>query len=54
MCCAATIVNILNYFFKLEAQYKVIMNNKVLSLIKEAEARYQELEKNRLVRLNEL
>ena len=34
-----------------KAHYEVIMNDKVLSLIKEAEAHYQELEKDCLVRL---
>ena len=49
---SATVFNILNYTFSNQkAHYEVIMNDKVLSLIKEAEAHYQELEKDCLVRL---
>ena len=49
---SATVFNILNYTFSNQkAHYEVIMNNKVFSLIKEAKAHYQELEKDRLVRL---
>ena len=49
---SATFFNILNYTFSNQkAHYEVIMNDKVLSLIKEAEAYYQELEKDRLVHL---
>ena len=52
MCCAATVVNILNYTFSnYKAHYEVIMNNKVFSLMKEVEAHYQELEEDHLVRL---
>ena len=47
---SATIFNILNQTSSNQkAHYEVIMNDKVLSLIKEAEAHYQELEKDRLV-----
>ena len=49
---SATAFNILNQTFSNQkAHYEVIMNDKVLSLIKEAEAHYQELEKDRLLRL---
>ena len=48
---SATVFNILNYTFSNSKAHYVIMNNKVLSLIKEAEAHYRELEEDRLLRL---
>ena len=49
---SATVFNILNYTFSnYKAHYEVIMNNNALSLMKEVEAHYQELEEDRLVRL---
>ena len=48
---SATVFNILNYTFPNSKAHYVIMNNKVLSLIKEAEAHYRKLEEDRLLRL---
>ena len=49
---SATIFNILNQTFSNQkVHYEVIMNDKVLSLIKEVKAHYQELKKDHLVRL---
>ena len=49
--CAIFLIFKIELLFQKKTHYEVIMNNKVLSLIKEAEAHYVDLEKNRLVRL---
>ena len=49
--CAIFLIFKIELLFQKKTHYEGLMNNRVVSLIKEAEAHYQELEKNRVVRL---